>query len=276
MTYAALEKELSKPAGDGDDSPVVFAIDTVKRKPASEADPSERTRTAGLATLEELAAAIVHEVSQPLTAVLTNAEAGLRWLQRSSPDVEEARWTLECIRSEARRANDIVRGIRGWFGMIPLGREALTVHSLVEDAIRLVQPDLASAEVDLRVETGGSLPAVIGNRVQLQQILVNLILNATQAMVGQSTPRRIVVTCEPKPDCVAIGVCDTGPGIAKEHVDRLFDPFFTTKRDGMGLGLAICRMTVEAHGGRILVESPPGGGARFQLVLPIGQSDVAA
>lgn len=212
---------------------------------------------------------MVHEISQPLTALLINAEAGLQWLQCSSPDLQEVRQSVEAIRAEGRRACDLIRGFRQVLGGDVLIREDLSVADLVEDSVQLVLQDIDLEKVDLSVEVESRLPCVLGNRAQLQQILVNLLLNATQAMSGQEGQRRLVVTAhQDSPASVAISILDTGPGISKDDLGRLFEPFFTTKGEGRGMGLAICRTVAAAHGGRISVDGAAGTGATFCLILP--------
>lgn len=273
MTHAPFEAPVGTQAVDANDGVPRLKIDAGRCRQtlaiSRRARPGQAGSDRAIAT-EEPTAAIAHEVGQPLTALLLHAEAGLRWLNRPTPVLEEVRQSLEAILSEGRRANEILKLIRASLARAPLRRETLTIPALVESAIAISRPAITSAEVDLHLDLGPTLPTIRGNAVQLQQLLVNLILNATQAMSGQKTCRRLTVSaCQPDPDTLAIAVSDTGPGIAPESAECVFAPFFTTKRDGMGMGLAICRMAAEAHGGRIAVESLPGAGATFQLLLPL-------
>lgn len=232
----------------------------------AQADLAHATR---VATLGELTASIAHEVSQPLMAVVTNGEAGMRWLRRDPPDLAEVETALGRVIAEGRRASDIVKRIRAFLRKAPSLQDALAVGALVEEAAALVQRELVRAGIRLQVEIETGLPDVRGDRIQLQQILVNLLVNANQAMAGHAGERVLTVAASRTSDNgVAIEVADTGPGIAADHLQRLFDPFFTTKPDGMGMGLAICRTTAEAHGGRLSVESLPNQGATFRLTLP--------
>jgi PAS domain S-box-containing protein len=258
-------------ADDTDASVLVFVVDNTERKHAQDAvlaAQAELAHAARVATLGELTASIAHEVNQPLMAVVTSGEAGMRWLKRPAPDLHEVETSMARIIAEGRRASEIVKRIRDFLRKAPAQQDALDVAAIVEEAARLVQHDLAREQVALRLDVAPGLPAVTGDRIQLQQVLVNLMVNASQAMTGQPEPRVLTVQAALAPDdCVAITVCDTGPGIAPDHLERLFAPFFTTKPHGMGMGLAICRTTVEAHGGRLSAENMPGRGARFRVTL---------
>ncbi|MCC4595489.1 ATP-binding protein [Xanthomonas campestris pv. phormiicola] len=260
------------PGPDDDDGCVlVFVVDNSERKQAQRAVLAaqvELAHAARVATLGELTASLAHEVNQPLMAVVTNGEAAMRWLHRDVPDLHEVDAAIARIISEGRRASEIVRSVRDFLSKAPMKRDALSAARLVEDAVRLVEHEFARGRVEVQVELQPDLPAVVGDRIQLQQVLVNLMVNASQAMAEQPALRLLRVRATRLAhDEVAITVADTGPGIAAEHLDRLFDPFFTTKQQGMGMGLAICRTTAEAHGGRLSVESQPGSGASFRLVL---------
>ncbi|MBU8974561.1 PAS domain S-box protein [Lysobacter sp. MMG2] len=262
---------------DGDANVLVFVIDNTERRQAQDAlftAQTELAHAARVSTLGELTASIAHEVNQPLMAVVTNGEAGMRWLRRETPDLPEVESAIARIISEGRRAAEIVHRIRAFLAKVPVQRQRMEVASVVEEAARLVQHELARERVKLRVDIAAHLPAVDGDRVQLQQVLVNLMVNAGQAMASQPAPRMVTLTAAPASDGqVAIRVHDTGPGIAAEHLARLFDPFFTTRPQGMGMGLAISRTIAEAHGGRLHVESEPGHGAAFTLLLPTARPD---
>lgn len=264
---------------DGDGNVLVFVVDITERRQAQDAvlqAQAELAHAARVATLGELTASIAHEVNQPLMAVVTNGEAALRWLRRDQPDLQEVDSAIGRVVSEGRRASEIVKRIRAFLTKTPTRSSALDVAALIEEAAQLVQRELARAEVELRIEVATELPPVIGDRIQLQQVVVNLIVNAGQAMAEHHGRRLLTITAgqmsgqEPGA-CVEIALQDTGPGISPHNLERLFDPFFTTKPDGMGMGLAICRTTAEAHGGKLSVESPPGGGATFRLTLPVPQ-----
>jgi len=267
-------------AEDGDASVLVFVVDNTERQRAQDAlllAQTELAHASRVSTLGELTASIAHEVNQPLMSVVTYGEAGMRWLRRDPPELHEVDTAITRIVSEGRRAGEIVARIRAFLGKAPARHEALDIAATVEDAARLVQHELVRGNVELHLELEPHLPVVRGDRVQLQQVLVNLMMNASQAMSGQAGHRRLVVcvggTGEARID---ISVADTGPGIATEHLERLFDPFFTTRPQGMGMGLAICRTIAEAHGGRLTVESEPGHGATFRLSLSTASTDLAA
>ena len=268
------------PTADDGDRVLVFVADNSERRRAHDemlAAQAELAHAARVATLGELSASIAHEVNQPLMAVVTSGEAGMRWLRRASPDLHEVETALGRVISEAHRAGAIVSRIRAFLTKTAPAPASIDVAAIVEEATQLVQLELSREQVELRIDVAPSLPPIHGDRVQLQQVLVNLMLNAGQAMAGQPGPRRLAIEAErPDSDQLVITVTDTGPGIDEGALARLFDPFFTTKPHGMGMGLAICRRTVEAHGGRLSVESAPGKGAQFRLTLPLSQDLVPA
>ncbi|HEY6630116.1 MAG TPA: ATP-binding protein [Rhizobiaceae bacterium] len=266
-------------SSDDGDHVLVYIVDITERRLAHDAlqqAQAELAHATRVATLGELTASIAHEVSQPLMAVVTNAEAGMRWLRRDPPELEEVETALARVVSEGRRASDIVKRIRAFLKKAPSQRGELALSALVEDAAALVARELAKANVQLRVDVPADLPALQGDRIQLQQVLVNLMINAAHAMAGQSGQRLLsIAATQTTPESVEIAVRDTGPGISTEHLQRLFEPFFSTKQDGMGMGLAICRTTVEAHGGRLTAESEVGNGAVFRATLPASGESAA-
>lgn len=260
---------------EDDDNVLVYVVDITERRLAQEAleqTHAELAHATRVATLGELSASIAHEVSQPLMAIVTNGEAGLRWLLRDPPELKEVETTLGRVVAEGRRASDIVKRIRTFLKKAPSHRTELALSGLVTDATALVERELARASVRLHVDIPAALPAVHGDRIQLQQVLVNLMVNAAHAMSGQGGDRLLSVSvAQPTPDTVEIAIRDTGPGIAEDHLQRLFEPFFSTKQDGMGMGLAICKTTAESHGGKLTVESELGRGAVFRVILPAGK-----
>lgn len=230
------------------------------------------THAARLSTLGELATSIAHEVKQPLAAIVTNAETSLRWLKREDVSLAKLETLTTRIIGNARRASDIVQRVRDMAVNHEPERTSLELNDVVEEALLVVRHDIDSRSIALAVKYGDGLPRVIGDRIQLQQVVVNLLVNSVQAIAqaGGST-RRIELRTQPDGDrAVAFTIRDTGPGIAEENVDRIFDSFFTTKDAGMGIGLAICQSIIAGHGGNITVSNHPDGGAEFRFSLPAG------
>ena len=224
---------------------------------------------ARVATLGELTASIAHEINQPLAAIATNGEASLRWLARPEPDVEEVKALAARMVADARRAADVIAQIRAMATGQALEHEPILVNAAVEEALSFLRRELQTHEVSVEFVAGPRLPPVRGERTQIQQVLVNLAVNAIQAMADQPVAeRRLTIrTSIDAGGGVRIEVDDSGPGIPDGDVGRLFDSFFTTKKGGLGIGLSICRSIIEAHGGRIGCESLPAGGARFRIIL---------
>jgi len=233
------------------------------------------THAARISMLGELATSIAHEVKQPLTAIVTNAETSLRWLAREDVSLQKLKQLTTRIISNARRAGDIVQRVRGMAAKHDPGRASLDLNEVVEEALLFVRHDIESWSIDLSVRYGAPLPRVTGDRIQLQQVVVNLLVNSVQAIAqGGGLARRIELGTSADGDgSVVFCIRDTGPGIADENLERIFDSFFTTKDMGMGIGLAICQSIVVAHGGRITVSNHPDGGAQFRFSLPSGVAD---
>jgi signal transduction histidine kinase len=227
-----------------------------------------REREARLMTGDAVAATIAHEVRQPLTSMITSADAGFRFLDRPVPNVDRAKEALKQIAADGHRAGAVVGSTRAIFKNAPRIRSVLDVNELIRDALALEQFDLQKHQILVQIEPKEPLPAVVGDRVQLQQVLINLILNATDAMATEDGPRVLSVRSEPNiGGGVVISIADTGKGINSEDLERIFTPRFTTKSDGMGLGLSICRAIVEAHNGCLWVTQNLPQGAVFQFSL---------
>ena len=232
---------------------------------------AEVARVTQRMAMDEMAASVVHEINQPLAAISTNAQAGLRWLTRETPDIDEARAALARVVADGRRASEVVAGIRMMFKSE--GRPTTThdVNELVREVLTLVHGDVENQRVSVHTELADELPQVPANPVQLRQVLVNLVMNAVDAMSSIADRQRVLrlKTQLHQPDCL-ISVEDSGSGIDPQNIQRIFDPFFTTKSHGMGMGLAICRSVVENHGGRLSVARNMPYGTIFQVMLPIG------
>jgi len=256
------------------DEGVAFVLDLTERKHVEGALRDAQANLAHvmrITTLGELTASIAHEVNQPLAAVVNAAAACQRWLDRGTPNLDEARSAVEWITKETNRASEVIRRVRALANRTSIERAPLDVNNVVREAIALVQRELISQRVSLRTEFAPALPMILGDRVQLQQVIINLVMNGIEAMQSVTDrPRELVVRSDQDEAGQAlISVADCGVGIAAENVDRLFNPFFTTKSGGMGMGLSICRSIMEAHGGRLWATATVPHGATFQFTLPV-------
>lgn len=231
---------------------------------------AEFAHASRVATLGELAASIAHEVDQPLAAIATNAAAARRFLDNPAPDRERLRSLNERIGLNASRASDIVSRIRRMARRGETDLETLEFEAVIREAAAFVSHDLSNNSIALRLELPEATTKVVGDRVQIQQVIVNLLMNASQAIGDiQDSPKVITVCCGIEGGMLTVSVSDNGPGIANDNLDRLFDGFFTTKKSGLGIGLSICRTIVEAHGGTINARNQLAGGACFEFTLPV-------
>ena len=235
---------------------VVTTVDVTERKRAEEAlrkTQMELAHANRVATIGQLTASIAHEVNQPLAAARINAASGLRFLSRSSPDLEEVRKALERIVNDADRGGEIIGRIRALIKKAPSQKDRLAINDAILEVVALIHGEAVKNGVSVRTRLAEGLLAIEGDRVQLQQVILNLIVNAIEAMSGQNeAPRELLIGSEKAdPDGVLVAVRDSGPGLALENLDRLFEAFYTTKASGMGMGLSICRSIVEAHGGLV-------------------------
>ena len=240
---------------DGNDNVLAFVVDITERRDAHDAlflAQTELAHAARVATLGELTASIAHEVNQPLMAVVTSGEAGLRWLRRDPPDLGEVEKVIIRIVAEGRRAGEVVTRIRSFLRKAPDNPSDLSVAALVEAAVALVERELTRERIALSLVVEPDLPQVTGDRIRLEQILVNLIVNAAQALAGVAESRSVTVTASLRDaSTIAIAVADNGPGIAVSDLARLFDPFFTTKPQGMGWALRFAGTHRGAYGGEL-------------------------
>src|SRR5882672_3056913 len=248
-------------------------VDVTTTKQAEEKLHKAQTELAHVTrvtTLGELAASIAHEVNQPLAAAVANAEACLRWLDRETPDLVAARRSVEWVINDSCRASEVIRRVRALAKNSDIEKMPLDVNDVVREAIVLVQRELSSQFISLRTELASSLPMILGDRVQLQQVIINLVMNGIEAMQPITDRQRelVIRSGEDETRRVHVSVTDCGVGISAEIANRLFNAFFTTKSSGMGMGLSICRSIVEAHEGRLSASPNEGPGATFQFVLP--------
>jgi PAS domain S-box-containing protein len=266
---------------EGGNQGVAYVLDLTERKrvEAEARENEQRYREAQLelahanrvATMGQLTASIAHEVNQPLAGVVANAEACLRWLRRRTPDVDAACRSVEWIIDDGNRASEVIRRVRTLAKKTDVEKVPLDINDLVREVVALVQRELTSHRVSLRMELAPALPMVLGDRVQLQQVMINLVMNGIEAMQSVTDrPRELVIRSGlNETHRVLVSVTDCGVGISVEDVDRLFNPFFTTKSSGMGMGLSICRSIMETHGGRLWATANMPHGATFQFTLPV-------
>jgi PAS domain S-box-containing protein len=238
---------------------------------------AELAHVTRVTTLGELTASIAHEINQPLAAVVANAEACLSWLDRNPPDLDAARRSAEWIVEDGNRASEVIRRVRALAKKTDIEKAPLDINHVASDAMALMQRELSSHEVSQRLELAPNLPAIFGDRVQLQQVIINLVINAVEAMESiADRPRELTIRSgRDGIDSVFLAVADSGVGVSDVDAERMFAPFFTTKSSGMGMGLSICRSIVEAHEGRLSASRNEEGGATFRFILPVHQEDTA-
>jgi signal transduction histidine kinase len=230
----------------------------------------ELAHVSRVSTMGELAAAIAHELNQPLTGVLTNAQAAMRYLSHDPPNLDEVTDILRDIIEDDRRAGEVIRRLRSMLQTGAIEPAEVDVNEIVADVLRLVGSDAVLRSVTLEPELAAGPQRVHGDRIQLQQVVLNLIVNAMDAMKGTpASDRHVTVrTMAPDRDTILVAVVDCGPGIDRDKLGRIFQPFFTTKQDGLGMGLSIARSIVEAHGGMLWAVNNPDVGASFLCRLP--------
>jgi NO-binding membrane sensor protein with MHYT domain len=249
----------------------------IERRRADEALRQAQTELAHVnrvTTMGQLAASISHEIKQPITAVVTNANAGLLWLAAQPPDLEEVRDAFDRVIKAGNQAGEVIGRIRAIIKKAPPRKDDLEINEAILEVIALTHGELVKNGVSLQTQLAAGLPLVQGDKVQLQQVILNLIINAVEAMSGVSGGSRelLISTGRDASSGLVVAVQDSGPGLNPESFDRLFDPFYTTKPAGMGMGLSICRSIVEAHGGRVWASRTSGPGVTVQFTLPVGES----
>jgi PAS domain S-box-containing protein len=236
----------------------------------------ELARASRISALGELSASIAHEVGQPLAAIITSGEACLRWLHRNPPNLEEIEGCLTQMTSEGTRAAEIVQRVRRLMKGAPPEHAPVEINGLVDEVVALTKGEMETHACCLVLHLAPQMPVVLGDRVQLQQVLINIIINGLQSMAA--TPGRHQLTVSSSTDGdnnVVLAVRDSGPGISAVNLPRLFDAFFTTRTTGMGMGLAICNSIIEAHDGQILASNNADGGATFSVILPTAKAPIA-
>ena len=247
-------------------------MDITAEKHAQEAlqqAQAELAHVTRVTTLGELTASIAHEVNQPLAAIITNGEACLRWLGNETPNLEEARGAVERMIRDGNRAGEVIQRLRALTKKTDPQNAPLDINDVIHDVVGLVQREVLNYRVQLRLDLDSGLDPVLGDRVQLQQVIINLIVNSIEAMANVADRRELMIRVrEHDRDHALVAVQDSGVGIPPDQLDRVFNAFFTTKADGMGMGLSICRSIVEGHGGRLWASCNDGAGVTFQFTVP--------
>lgn len=261
---------------DGESQVVGTTIDITERKRAQQEHERLRQLEADLANLNRvsvmgvLTASLAHEILHPIATARNNARAGMRFLERNPPDLDEVGEALACVVRDADRAKDIVGRIRDHIKKAPPRSEPFDLNEAINEVIDMVRSAIDRDGVSVRTCLTEKLASVHGDRVQLQQVVLNLILNAMEAMSSvEEGVRQLVISTEfGGTSEIVVAVCDSGPGIDPEHIDRVFNAFYTTKGSGLGMGLSICRSIIDAHGGRLWAEANQPRGAVFRFTLP--------
>ncbi len=254
---------------------LLVTVDITARRGAEDAlraAQSELTRVARLTTVGAMAASIAHEINQPLASIVMNGNAGLRWLARPEPNLEEARLALGRIVNDGHRAAEIIAGIRAMFRKESTERHPVAINELICDVVATALGELKSGHVSLALQLFDDLAPVPADRVQLQQVLANLVTNAIDSMASvKARSHTLIVRSERLDEWVLVSIQDSGAGIAPEQAERIFEAFYTTKANGIGLGLSISRSIVESHGGRLSASPVKPYGSVFRVMLPAGR-----
>ena len=247
-----------------------LALATETARQTAERAQAHLAHVARLTTLGELSASIAHELNQPLTAVITNANASTRWIRNDPPNLQKVTSSIESIVEDARRASEIIARIRALTTRAEPQNAWVDINAEIQEVLVLIQSQLNENRIVVRAELDNGLPSVFGDRIQLQQVVLNLIINAIDAIgAAETEPREIRIRSrKTRPSGVEISIQDTGGGLTTTDVNQIFDAFFSTKTGGMGIGLSICRSIIEAHHGRIWAEQSQPSGAVFHFTLP--------
>ncbi len=272
-------RTVARPSTDEDPQSWVYVgavIDVTERKRAESEHERLRQLEAELAhmnrltTMGELTASIAHEINQPLAAIVTQSEAALEFLDRDDPDLDEARDSLLSITEDGMRAGEVIRGLRALAGKSGPQLTGLDIDDVIKQVLALTRSELMRHDVVLRTDLGAADQPVMGDRVQLQQVLLNLIMNGVEAMSGVAgRTRELTVLSTVEAGAVLVSIKDTGTGLDPSVAERVFQPFFTTKSDGLGMGLSICRSIVETHGGRLWLSPRASHGADVRFTVPL-------
>jgi PAS domain S-box-containing protein len=268
--------ELARPAPDGSKRYVsVSGLPVFDDTEALRAVQAELAHVNRVTTMGQLTASIAHEVNQPIAATVTNAQAALRWLRAQPPDLDEVRDSLRHIVEDGKRAGNVIGGIRALINKVPPRKDRFDLNEAVLETVALTRSEMLNRGILLQTELAPGLPRVDGDRTQLQQVILNLILNAIEAMGGidEGTRELRINTEREAAGGVLVTVRDSGPGLDPADAERVFTAFYTTKPEGMGMGLAICKAMVEAHGGRMWASANEPRGAVFQFTLPLERDE---
>jgi PAS domain S-box-containing protein len=253
------------------DEGITFVLDLTELKRAEAAAREMQMELAHanrVATMGQLSASIAHEINQPLGAAVTYADAGLRWLAANPPNLDEVRQAFRLILESGVRAGEVMDRIRALVRKAPPRKDSLEINEVILEVIALISREMEKNGISAQTQLSESLPAIQGDRVQLQQVILNLLINAVEAMSGTSEgPRELLISTAKNDMGALVSVRDSGPGLMPEGVERLFESFYTTKPGGLGMGLSICRSIIEAHSGRLWASANEPRGAVFQFTL---------
>jgi len=268
-----LEKRVEERTQELQEANVRLREEIRERKKAHEESRRHREELAHVSrvtTVGELAASLAHELNQPLSAILSNAQAARRFLDRELPVLDEVGGALDDIAKDVQRAGEVIRRLRRLLRKEEPERKRLEVNEVIHEVVALVHSDLVGRNISMKLELAAGLPPISGDRIQLQQVVLNLLLNGSEAMSGvdRNSRQMVIRTSQEDPGTVTVAVRDSGTGIEEEMTDLIFDAFYTTRESGLGMGLSISRSILESHGGRLWAERNHDSGATFLFTLP--------